>query len=172
MNQNLISAATALVIGLAVLPQTAAAAETTRIEFILPVNICQGALPNYEGAFRKRPRGIRNEGAANAFISCALLSRNASMAKHTNIEAKFVNSTAVAKTVNCTLVDGSGIGHTPPSVNIIRSVSVPANTYSFATWTTADNGGNNYFVPAISCEIPPGVEINNINDTYLEEIGS
>lgn len=172
MNRNLISAATALVIGMAVLPQTAAAAETIRSEYILPVNICQGALPNYEGAFRKRPRGIRNEGAANAFISCALLSRNGALLKHTNVEAKFVNSTAAAKTVNCTLVDGSGIGSSPPSVIIVRSVSVPANSFNFATWSAADNGGSNYYVPAISCEIPPGVEINNVNDTYLEEIGS
>ncbi len=172
MNRNLISATTVLVIGMAVLPQTAAAAEISRTEYILPVNICQGALPNYEGAFRKRPRGIRNEGAANAFISCALLSRDGPLLKHTSVSAKFVNSTAAAQTVNCTLVDGPGIGSSPPSVNIVRSVNVPANSSAFATWSAADNGGNNYYVPAISCEIPPGVEVNNINDTYLEEIGS
>ena len=172
MKQLAIYSIVTTLIGISALPFAANAAEISRSEFILPVNICQGALPNYEGAFRKRPRGIRNEGTADAFISCALLSRNSSLLKHTVVEAKFVNSTASAKTVNCTLVDGPGIGSSPASVNIVKSVVVAANAFSFITWNAADNGGNNYYVPALSCVIPPGVEVNNINDNYLEEIGA
>ncbi len=172
MNYQPLSVIAVLVIAAATLPQTASAAETTRVEYILPVNICQGALPNYEGAFRKRPRGIQNEGTANAFLTCALLSRNAGLPKYTNVDIKFTNSTALAATVNCTLVDGPGIGSTPPSVVITKAVIVPANTFAFGTWAAADNGGANYYVPAFSCQVPPGVSVNNINDTYLEEIGS
>ena len=173
MHRYLVPTASVLLVGLAAIPPAVTAAEITREEYILPVNVCQGALPSYEGAFRKRPRGIRNEGSGDAFISCALLARAGSVAKHTNINIKFYNSSAVARTISCTLVDGGGIGGSAPApINIVKSGNMPAGNAAFLSWSTSDNGGDNYYVPAFSCLIPPGVEINNVNDTYREEIGS
>ena len=40
--------------------QPAAAADVARIETITAVNLCQPALPAFDGAFRKRPRAIAN----------------------------------------------------------------------------------------------------------------
>lgn len=157
-------------LGLTAMAADATANELARTELIAAINVCQPALPTYEGAFRKRPRGIRNEGAQTAFLNCGLLTRGTT-AKHTAVEIKLYNPTGSFQTVDCTLVDGPNLGDAPPSISITKSVSMNQFAPIVIRWDTTDNSGANYLLPALSCAVPAGVEVNHINDFYLEDIG-
>ncbi len=123
------------------------------------VNLCQGALPNFEGSLRKRPLGINNEGTITAFVSCSV--DTDAFGAITGIEVILTNRNASATTVNCTLVDGVAPPFpTPAPVYLPKSVSVPAGTFSVLVWNAADNGGNPYLLPNLSCALPVGTEIN------------
>ena len=138
--------------------------------------LCQGALPNYEGSFRKRPLAVVNEGTASAFITCGLNSESdASTHGDPAVELVVTNRNAVATNMNCTLVDGyvdSTIGFTDFFPQVL---SVSANDSAAFLWDASSAGGSNapvFNFPAISCNVAPHMEINLEAHLYNEEIGA
>lgn len=128
---------------------------------------CQGALPAFETAIRKRPLAVQNEGSSPAFVTCSFVNEydTADQRQISYFGAYFTNTGNAATNVTCTGTAGyqtmSGVTY------ISKSVQVPANASSQAPmfFMPADNGGNGYYpLVSISCNIPPGV---GINDTYV-----
>lgn len=135
----------------------ASALEVTTTDFGSAVAVCQGALPAYEGALRKRPLAMQNEGASPAFVSCALPVEN----KLTRMELALAASTAAA-TVTCTAVNGfdggTGIRYST------KSRALPAGGEpQILTWLPGDFGGSGTFPDmqvSVSCSLPPGVNLS------------
>jgi len=127
------------------------------------VSHCQGALPNFEGAFRKRPLAIDNEGSAPAFLTCAFELRSTGALGHA-VDVWFGNNTATGKTINCTGVQGFN----GTSEAVTRSVVVPGNSQDNVTWTDADFAAGIGGLLSISCQLPPGTGINDTYAAWLE----
>lgn len=148
---------------------TAATADQPTLH--LPVSVCQGALPSYEGAFRKRPRGIRNEGTAPAFLTCALYG-NSFEARNRNVSLVYANPSQQNVTVSCTLVDGGLSNGQPPTFSNTQTLSGPGIRGQFGWTANAHNGGENFAWPALSCLIPPGVEVVFVSHTIVVDVGN
>lgn len=128
---------------------------------------CNGALPGYEGALRKRPLGILNEGTANAFVSCGV-SINESGNEGINTAAIYlINRGTTTQAVTCTFIDGL-----PPEFNAISPTLPVATYYPKAVavmpgqllpiaWFPADFELET-FSPygAFNCNLPPKMELN------------
>ncbi|MEP6634865.1 MAG: hypothetical protein ABJA62_11735 [Luteimonas sp.] len=149
----------------------AEAVDILRQEVRMAVRDCQGALPSFEGAIRKRPLAVQNEGAQIAFVTCGMEGNNTGVANTSNIFVILRNTGASTQTVGCTLIDGGLDVNTPAFFP--KSVAVPVGPdATFISWNTNDNGGNKFLYPAISCALPPGVGISATERTYTEDIGS
>lgn len=130
---------------------------------------CQGALPSFEGAIRKRPLAVQNEGTTNAFVTCSFVSEYDDESELLNMAsyfgAYFINRSATAKTVTCSGVAGYDTGESNSYVS--KTVTVAANSAAQAElfFTPEDNGGEGYHpLVSISCNLQPGI---GINDTYV-----
>jgi hypothetical protein len=138
--------------------------------------MCQGALPNFEGSFRKRPLGISNEGSASAFLTCGLSSQyDSSTGGVDEIVLYVTNRNAPNTDMSCTLVDGyvdATIGFTdffPQTINVVGL------TYGMFDWTASGSGGTNdpvFGYPAISCNVPANFEVNIEAHAFSEEVGA
>lgn len=127
-----------------------------------PAARCQGALPAFETAIRKRPLAVQNEGTSNAFITCSFEGDTYDATSVVGIDTYFTNNTAAAVTLSCTGVSGYQ-GGTNSFVSM--SVSIPANGSGNPFWVAQDfESGLAEGLISISCSLPPGV---GINDTYL-----
>lgn len=137
--------------------------------------MCQGALPNYEGSFRKRPLAIKNEGSSSAYLTCGLYSQfDASAGGVTGVQLIVTNRNAVDTDVSCTLVDGI----IDPSLGFAdyfpQTLSVVAGTADAFFWDPAGGGGTFdpvFGFPSLSCNVPVNIEVNQEAHGYEEEIG-
>lgn len=129
---------------------------------------CQAALPNYEGQIRKRPLALQNEGTQAAFVSCSPVSLHGSPLHGTGHGLTLVNNTAAAVALSCTAVNGPPLDAT----YMPRSVEVPAGGTATLSWH-ADDGvdGLNLFGTSISCAIPPGIGVHQVNTRQVVDIG-
>lgn len=128
---------------------------------------CQGALPAFETAIRKRPLAVQNEGNSSAFVTCSFVNEyNVDDQRQASyFGAYFTNNSSTGKTVTCTGV--AGYQTLSGTTYVSKSAPVAANSASQAQifFTPADNGGNGYYpLASISCNLPPGVAMN---DTYI-----
>lgn len=137
---------------------------------------CNGSLPSFEGALRKRPLAIANQGATPAFVSCSAPSGYRS-AGNRNFLVTFVNRTTEAVAVNCTLVDGvvdelaALVPMFAPPVYYPKSIAVSAGAAGIVVWSPAGEGVEAFTEYAnVNCILPPGVEINLVGADY-DEIG-
>lgn len=133
---------------------------------------CQAALPVFDGNIRKRPVALGNEGTSTAFVTCDTDSINDFPSGHTGVGVYFNNRAAAAGTVvNCTLVDGAFVANESfPKASNAMAVGPAAGVI---TWSAAaDNEGDNFVAPAISCALPPGVDIALVQFIYPEEVGA
>ncbi|MEO6137215.1 MAG: hypothetical protein ABIP11_00945 [Luteimonas sp.] len=127
------------------------------------VESCQGALPNFEGALRKRPLAIDNEGTSAAFVTCSMAADLGSPSGVTGVAALFTNRTGGAVTVNCTLI--SGIVGT--AIYLPKAIAIAANGQVIASWDSAsDNGGHAFLLANLSCALPVGTEINVVQTNF------
>ncbi|MDQ3057569.1 MAG: hypothetical protein M3Q96_07520 [Pseudomonadota bacterium] len=133
---------------------------------------CQAALPVFDTNIRKRPKAVANEGSSSAFVTCGFDEINNAGTGYSDVNVFFINRSGVAKTVNCTFVDG--IFDTVITPSIVKSVVMPTTASPTALGVNAatDNAGNNFTAPAISCELPPGVEIGAVRGVFPEEVGA
>ena len=65
---------------------------------------CQAARPYYEGASRKRPLAIQNEGDESAYINCSLVGTERSTGGLQEAQVVVLNITDVPLEVSCTLI--------------------------------------------------------------------
>jgi len=136
-----------------------------------PVNNCQPARPNFEGAFRKRPLGIANEGGSTAFISCALSAQTVNSPGIHLLLVFFINRGAANAEVSCTLINGLASPLGVPTF-FPKAFTVTAGRSAGGSWSQGDNGGNPFVAPSLSCAIPPGVEINATQIVYRIDVGA
>jgi hypothetical protein len=149
----------------------AMAVTSTRTQVQNATGACQGALPSFDTNLRQRPLGVNNEGSAVAFVSCGLKSSDFDDAMNTYSGVVLSNASASDVDVNCTLVSGTVVD-TP--VYFTKTATILANTTGqFLIWDTTDNGGNP--IPNTlnwSCQLPPGVQLNNIFTNVDVDVGA
>lgn len=163
-----------LVTGLAVLTVAVASAYSLPSSAALelhgngsnPAARCQGALPVFETAIRKRPLAIVNEGTSNSFVSCGFEYDVVDAEDNAPdlLDTYFSNRSAAPITVSCTAVTGFDTG-------INEFVSLTTDTIAPGAqgnlfWEAADfpNDGLLSGLISISCDLPAGAAIN---DTYI-----
>lgn len=148
------------------------AATIERQEVRMSADVCQPALPAFDGSFRKRPLAMQNEGTSTAFVTCAFGGVFNGVPSQKTLTIGFTNNTAAAITVNCTLVDAHAGVLTP--TYFPKSISVPpaGSPVALLLWDFAENGGIRFTYPAASCALPPGTGVQVTNHTFDEEIGN
>jgi hypothetical protein len=156
---------------------TATASVVTKAEYNQATGtMCQGALPNYEGNFRKRPLAVANEGASNAFLTCGLTSQyDSSTGGVPEVILIVTNRNAANTDMSCTLVDGYVDATVGFSDYFPQTLTVAGATSTTFDWTASTTGGTNapvYGYPAISCNVPASFEVNVEGQSYSEEIGA
>lgn len=177
MNRYAITLGAAAAVVGALSSGAANAVVVTKAQYGQAVGImCQGALPNFEGNFRKRPLAIKNEGSTGAFLTCGLTSQyDVSTGGVPQVVLVVTNRNAPNTTMSCTLVDGyvdATIGFSdyfPQTINVIGL------TYGQFSWSASGAGGVNdpvFGYPAISCNVPANFEVNIEAHSYQEEVGA
>lgn len=170
MKQHMLTLGTALAAGLCTLALPASAEVIPKDYFINASGNCNGALPSFEGALRKRPQAVRNEGTTSAFVSCSIPAADADDG-YTLVGTYFTNSSGSGQTINCTMVDGTPAVETAAGF-YPKSLVLPAGTTSFIAWSATEfaltrfNSWINF-----SCNLPAGTEISLIGGYYGFENG-
>ena len=131
------------------------------------VAVCQGALPSFEGAIRKRPLAVQNEGSSNAFVTCALNNPGyntwTTFISSVLIYAQNLNSSS--RPITCTAVNSSATASPDDPLYAIRTVQVsPSDTNSTLIEFAADDfPGSPAALPgdtvSVSCTLVPGMGI-------------
>jgi hypothetical protein len=143
-----------------------ATAQTIHSNASQPAARCQGALPAFETAIRKRPLAIQNEGTSNSFITCAFEfdAGNAIDNSALMVDTYFTNNTAAPVSLTCTAVTGWQTGDN--EFVSVTEVIQPGQQSGDMVWFAEDfaGGGMASGLVAISCNLPVGV---GVNDTYV-----
>lgn len=158
---------------LAAVPAGASASD--RLFTTNPAGICQGALPVFETAIRKRPLAIQNEGATTTFITCSFASQggaNQDVRNPTEVLVYFNNTSGKAVSLSCTGVTGYA---TRPGHYVVKEVKLGADgAQGHLSWKAADFGEKEPYFPSglfsISCGLPPGAAINDTYVVFSEEV--
>lgn len=162
---------TACVLGVMLFAATlsAQAVDVTRQPMQTATGVCNGSLPSYEGALRKRPLGIANEGTSSAFISCATAGNELGLANDA-AGLYFTNNGAAPATVNCTFVDGVKFYS---SQYRPKSVTLNPGQYAPIIWFPAEYQLTTFSRWAnFNCTLPAGVEINEVVIRHPENVGA
>ncbi len=140
------------------------------------VDVCQGALPAFEGSLRKRPLAISNEGTEPAYISCAIRAPLGNLegggTDVNQITVLFTNRASTVQSVSCTLVDGVAAPFPSfPAIYLPKTADVPAGGFGVMNWFDFETEAGRYRLPNLSCALPPGTEINivQMNTAAAEE---
>lgn len=165
----------ALALAVVLATPSAQARLVTRNETSSAVKVCQGALPAFEGALRKRPKAIQNEGSSAAFVTCGTEGRGLSRTMSPNakrLQLFFVSSAPSYANVTCTVVDA---GRLTTNAAYSRTITVaPGNTQDSVLFVAADLDAVSgiWYIPAVSCALPPGVGISHLWYDFTEENGA
>jgi hypothetical protein len=136
----------------------AASAATERVQRISAMAVCEAPLPSFDVSLRKRPVGIRNEGGAPIFISCALPADTTAPRGGAVVSVRFALLAGTpAAAVDCSLVAG-----VPGNLQYtVGTVAVPSGGSAWLTWGGIDKqaaaGSLNF-----SCNLPPGMDVSTI----------
>lgn len=140
----------------------ALAADETHNLSASPADRCQGALPNFEGAIRKRPLAVQNEGGTNAFITCAFATEGGQAIDGSrSLSTWYFNANEAATDVTCTAVTGYQTGS---NEFVSETVTIDPGEQGQIFWSDADFVDGLGDLVAISCNLAPGI---GINDTYI-----
>lgn len=129
---------------------------------------CQGALPNFEGALRKRPLALQNEGTTNAFVTCAIPTQG----RVDGLEIYIATHDESVAPVTCTVVTGynGGTNYYAP-----QTTNTDPTGYAGFYWDAGDfEEGASEFPSgylAVSCNLAPGTGLNDFWLYYSETIG-
>lgn len=141
------------------------------VSYTNPTGICQATLPAYEGALRKRPLAIQNEGSSNAFLTCSFTSQGTEI---TQVMVSFSSNDGGTHDISCTGVAGyqNQLPFFPQYVVKQGTVSAALGQKTLI-WNASDflacspggcfPGATKFPTPffSLSCNLPPGVGINN-----------
>jgi len=164
---------TTLVVGLAAClssPQAVAGSLASNA-----VDSCNGALPGFEGALRKRPLGIANEGAASAFVTCSFT--NAYNLSGILDGLVFVtNRRATSVDITCTFVNGlvAEAQQVNPDLPLptyfVKTVALEAGEFAPVAVFASDYELDAFALPYmnVNCALPSGVEMNLVGYDYSE----
>lgn len=127
-----------------------------------PAERCQGALPSFEGSLRKRPLAVQNEGTSNAFITCAFaVELSQAVPGSESLSTWYHNANATDVDLTCTAVSGYQTG---TNEFVSETITITAGNQGQIFWEDADFASGIEGLIAISCNLPPGV---GVNDTYM-----
>lgn len=159
-----------LVVSVAGAYASSASAQDVRSSSANATAHCQGALPAFETAIRKRPLAVQNEGSASAFVTCsyeadAFGSDNGILA----LDTYFTNNTTATVNLTCTAVSGFQ-GGTNEFVSKTTVLAPGSGANPFWQAAEFDNGLFDSLI-SISCSLPPGVGINDSYVTWTETAG-
>jgi len=163
------SSALALVVALSSI-STAHAALVVHSANANASNSCIPSRPAYEGAMRKRPLAVQNEGDTEGFVTCAFESPKRML----TVSMTLRNTATVARTLTCTGVSGAADS---PNVYVVKSINVDAGGYAYLDWYPEEFGaaqgdympGGGYF--ATNCNLPTDSGIGRTSVVYQEEVG-
>jgi hypothetical protein len=140
------------------------------------VALCQSALPVFDGLIRKRPLAVQNEGTSNAFVTCAFTSEDDGGVPYVTTDYTIWarSNDGVAHDLSCTGVTGHATGS---NEYVVKTVNLPADGSQRAlVWSGADFADHaptiDYFTFAASCNLSPGVGLNDTYVNFTEDVGS
>jgi len=162
-----------LAIGASFAATDAQAVTLARSTFTNPVGVCQGALPNYEGAIKKRPLALENVGTGDAFITCSYATQGGPGV--TSVTVEFTNGNDAVRLLKCTGV--SGYAGNPQTEYVLKqSIIQPGGAMASLVWNAADFQGAPSVFPSvnfsISCNLEPNMQINRTRIDFLEDVGA
>lgn len=151
------------------LPLHAQAATVERAALHNGGSACTGALPTFEGALRKRPKAIANEGTSTAFITCSAVADIYNSVKPKRVFAGMTNRGAAPADLTCTFVNGDEYhGSTARPL----TVSVAAGAFAIIGWNAVAPATEfDRQAVSISCALPPGMELNYFGQVVDEDVG-
>lgn len=130
---------------------------------------CQSTLPAQDLSLRRRPLALANESAQTVFVACSFENLPDASEKVMGFELAFRNRTAISREVKCTMVQGWGDIFTSPFSIVSRNVNVRANSSARFYFSPAtETFGIPFTLPAVSCALPPGVDITGTRLEVLE----
>ena len=158
--------AVAVVTGLLAVARPAHAGYDNRALRQKAVGSCQGALPTYDAMLRKKPTGIVNEGTRTAFVSCGVTTNV--FGQTTQVDVQLSNLSGQPVTVTCTLMTGTlGV----PTTSFTQSLYIPVTgSTGMITFSSLELNNDQPFdnEQAVSCKLPPQVELNSTGVVYTE----
>jgi hypothetical protein len=129
---------------------------------------CQAALPAFEGAIRKRPLAVQDEGSSTALVTCGF--HGHASRQSTQLALGLANTTGERIMVTCTLVH-AWASFAPQHVT--RNFNMGPHSEAGGSWNASiDNGGTPFSRAAASCALPPGIGITYVRNEYQEDIGN
>lgn len=160
-----------LVVSVSILscPDVANAATVTRTPYQNAGSACTGALPTYEGALRKRPKAIANEGTGLAFVTCSAPANDSNSRKPQRLFLWVFNRSTSTVSLSCTMVNGdefNGSTATPATATVAPGVLTPLLWQPVSPATEFERSAL-----SVSCALPPQVEINLVGQVIDEDIG-
>jgi hypothetical protein len=132
-------------------------------------NACQAALPAYEGAIRKRPLSVQNEGETPAFVTCAL----AAAGFVTSADLYFNSIDGQQHIVNCTVVKGyMGFAEYLTKQVIVSAGGAQDQLKVVPADFGLDTINMQEHQISFSCHLPPGVGINDFGVGWQQDVGA
>ena len=123
--------------------------------------LCQSATPSHEGALRKRPLALQNEGTATAFVTCNMVN----VAAATELTVYVSSMTSGPKTLSCTAVAGTQSGSASYSTQTAPFSGVSPEPAALSWFPIHFGVGGNVLpskLVSLSCALPPGTGINHM----------
>lgn len=132
-------------------------------------NACTGALPTYEGALRKRPTAIANQGSDFAFVTCSAEGDYLRSTTPTTVVIRVTNRNANSVDLSCTFINGDaqyGTIFIPQTKSLLPGIDVQM------AWNPVPPAANfEKHTVSVSCALPPNVELNSFANKFSESIG-
>lgn len=123
--------------------------------------LCQSATPSHEGALRKRPLALQNEGTATAYVTCNLVG----VGPPTELTVYVSSMTSGPKTLSCTAVVGTTSASASYSVRTVSFAGVSIEPAAMSWFPIHFGVGGNVFpskLVSLSCALPPGTGIHHL----------
>jgi hypothetical protein len=156
--------------------QASTAAEISRQDFQGAVGMCKASTPAYAASVRNRPLGMANESTADIYVTCNWQgddSQNGTRGAR-RVFVVVGNTSASAKTVACTLVNGFQSGTQTNATYTPKTATVAAGGGTTIAWVPGDIAGapDQIKLPALSCKLPGGTTLQHTGKQYNEDVGA
>jgi hypothetical protein len=153
-------------------PGAASAVTQSRIFQANSTALCQSAMPVFDGLIRKRPLAVQNEGSSDAFVTCSFLEQGIKAITAAQVWAS--SHDGAAHTLTCVGITGFNGG---PNEYVAENVTLAATGEpGYLFWEAAQFAGSASTFPSsyfsVSCKLPPGVSLNQLQLNFTEDVGA